>query len=162
MILIVGRGVVKIMLNYGFEKFGRAVHDLAASSASIKERLRDATYHLGVLREENVPEEMRDEFNDLYARITSGIPQHGEGTLIATVNQITDNESVAIAGDIVSFNADLIGAVGIGERLRPVRKFRSLQRTFSNATPNKSLDASGVSMIAVMGVMREIAPPGQL
>src|SRR5450631_58667 len=53
-------------LEYGFEKFGAAVHELAASSKTIKERLRDATYHLGVLREHHVPEEMSDEFNRLY------------------------------------------------------------------------------------------------
>jgi hypothetical protein len=81
---------------------------LAASSNTIKERLRDATYHLGVLREHNIPEEMRDEFNHLYERITSGIPQNREGTLTATVNQITEEEAVEIAGDIVSFNNRLI------------------------------------------------------
>jgi hypothetical protein len=95
-------------LFYGYEKFGNAVHELAASSKPIKERLRNATYHLGVLREENIPEEMRDEFNGLYERITSGRPQNREGTLTATVNQITDDEAVEIASDIVSLNNRLI------------------------------------------------------
>lgn len=95
-------------LNYGFEKFSRAVHELAASSKPIKERLSDATYHLGVLREQHFPEEMREAFNYIAERITSGVPRSGEGTLAATVNQITEEEAVELAGSIVSFNDDLI------------------------------------------------------
>jgi predicted acetyltransferase len=95
-------------LEYGFEKFGRAVLDLAASSENIKKRLSNATYHLGVVREKNIPEEMRLEFNRIYERITSGVPHNREGTLAATIDQITNEEAVEIAGDIVSFNDNLI------------------------------------------------------
>lgn len=95
-------------LDYSFEKFSSAVHELAASSDTIKERLRNATYHLGVLREINVPEEMRTEFNDLYKCITSGKPQNREGTLTSTVNQITEDEAIKIAANIVIFNERLI------------------------------------------------------
>ncbi|GAC1446892.1 MAG: hypothetical protein NVSMB56_09940 [Pyrinomonadaceae bacterium] len=95
-------------LNYGFEKFSRAVHALAASSKTIKERLSDATYHLGVLREHHVPEEMREQFNYITERITSGTPYSGEGKLAATVRQMTEEQAVEVAGDIVSFNGDLI------------------------------------------------------
>lgn len=98
--------------SYAFEKFGRAVHELAASAAPIKERLANATYHLGVLREEDVPEEMREEFKHLRGRITSGTPQDREGTLAATINQITEQEAVDIAGAIVSFNDRLILWIG--------------------------------------------------
>ena len=96
------------MFESGYEKFGCAVYDLAASVKSIKERLRIAADHISRLREENVPEEMRDEFNRLIERITSGKPVDHEGTVNATVNQISEAEAVAIAGDIVSFNDDLI------------------------------------------------------
>jgi predicted acetyltransferase len=95
-------------LFYGYEKFSNAVHELAASSKPIKERLRNATYHLGILRDENIPEEMRDEFKGIFERIRSGIPQNREGTLTATVNQMTEEEAVELAGDIVSFNNRLI------------------------------------------------------
>jgi hypothetical protein len=95
-------------LNYGFEKFSHAVHALDASSKPIKERLFDATYHLGVLPEQHVPEEMRGQFTYIAERLKSGVPRSGEGTLAATINQITEEEAIEIAGDIVSFNDDLI------------------------------------------------------
>lgn len=97
-----------VHLSYGFEKFSRAVHALAVSPKSIKERLASATYHLGVLREQHGPDEMREQFNYIAERINSGVPRSGEGTLAATVNQITEEEAVEIAESIVSFNDDLV------------------------------------------------------
>ncbi len=95
-------------LDYGYEKFSCAVHALAASSNSIKVRLRDARYHLGILRDHHVPDEMRDEFNRLDELINNGIPRNREGTLTAAVNEMTEEQAVEIAGHIVSFNESLI------------------------------------------------------
>jgi hypothetical protein len=95
------------MFDSAFEKFGFAVHELAASPAGLRQRLRIAVDSVGRLYEEDVPEEMRDEFNELIARITSGKTQAHEGILTATVNQISEEEAVKIVGAIVSFNDDL-------------------------------------------------------
>ncbi len=92
---------------YSFEKFGVAVDYLAASADHIKERLRRATDEIGRVRERDVPEELREQFLGISERITSGKPQNREGTLQATINQITDEEAVEIASDIVSFNQSL-------------------------------------------------------
>ena len=92
---------------YSFEKFNRAAFALAASHKSIKIRLSDAVYHLTVLREHHIPAELRNEFNNLINRLTSCAPQNREGTFQATVNQITDEEAVKYAGEIVSLHHSL-------------------------------------------------------
>jgi asparagine synthetase A len=98
---------MSIEFDYSFEKFGLAVDDLAASAEPLKERLRRAFDHIGRVRERDVPEELREVFLGISERITSGKPQNREGTLQATINQISDEEAVELAGDIVSFNQSL-------------------------------------------------------
>lgn len=98
---------MSLEFEYGFEKFGLAVHDLAASADDIKERLRRAFDHIGRVQEHDVPEELRNQFLKIDKRITSGKPKNHEGTLQAAINEITNEEAVEIASDIVLFNDSL-------------------------------------------------------
>lgn len=95
-------------LDYGFEKFSRAAYILTTSTESIKECLFNAGYEIGALRRDNIPEEFREEFSNLDRRINSGIPQNREGSLRATVSQISNEEAEKIADDIISLNDKLI------------------------------------------------------
>jgi hypothetical protein len=99
---------MSLEFEYSFEKFSIAVDDLAASADNIKTRLSRAADNIGRVRERDVPEELREQFRGIYERITSGVPYNREGTLQATINQITDEEAVQIASDIVSFNESLL------------------------------------------------------
>ena len=90
-----------------FNKFRLAADHLAASSKNIKERLRRAIYEIAPVGERNVPEELHEQFLEISTRIRNGKPRNLEGNLEATINQITDEEAVNLADDIVSFNEAL-------------------------------------------------------
>jgi len=93
---------------YSFEKFGLAVDDLMNPRDHIKQRLRRAFDHIGRVRERDVPEKFHKQFRSISERIRSGVPQNREGTLEATINQITEEEMNKLIDDILEFNQELI------------------------------------------------------
>lgn len=99
---------MSFQFEYSFEKFGLAADDLMTSSDHIKKRLRQAFDHIGRVRERDVPEELHKRFHSIHERITSGIPQNREGTLQATIDQITQEEMDKLIDDILDFNQRLI------------------------------------------------------
>jgi hypothetical protein len=92
--------------NYGKEKFSAAVRTLATGKGRIQERLIEAfQYDLSYVKDENVPEELRDEVRELMAAATS-IPGN-DGRLAATISRLTEDEAVEMAKLIMSLHYEL-------------------------------------------------------
>ena len=78
-------------------------------SASIKERLTDAfRNHLAFIEEEQLPNELREEFRTLNHEVTREPPiLRGEDSLRATVRKLSPEEAEAIASRVVHLFVDL-------------------------------------------------------
>jgi hypothetical protein len=91
-----------------FERLQEATLSLARS-ASIKERLTDAfRNHLAFIEEEQLPNELREEFRTLNHEVTREPPiLRGEDSLRATVRKLSPEEAEAIASRVVHLFVDL-------------------------------------------------------
>lgn len=96
------------MSTTSFERLQGATLSLARSTP-IKERLTDAfRNHLALLEEEELPNELREEFRTLNHEITREPPLlRGEDALRATVRKLSADEAEAIACRVVHLFVDL-------------------------------------------------------
>ena len=90
-------------LSYGYEKLTLAMHSMATSSASIQERIAHAyMFHLIHLRREDLPDGLWWIMQEISAQVTAKEAIANEGKVMATVNQMSDEDAVAIAHKIAS------------------------------------------------------------
>jgi hypothetical protein len=93
-------------LSYTWEKFHVAVSSLASGTGSIQERLCNAyTYSLMLLevhKPDDLPAEMRDDFEQIVRELTAVEPVGSEGSVQASTNAMTDLKASEIAEKIVS------------------------------------------------------------
>jgi hypothetical protein len=90
-------------LLYLYNKFSSAVSCMATSPKTIQERVGDAyIYHLEYLKTEDLPEEIRFKFGHMVERLTKYKPAKDEGSIQATISQMSTHEAMEIAKDIVS------------------------------------------------------------
>ena len=83
---------------YPYEKFTNAIEAMAMSPKSIQERVGDAyTYNLSHVKARDLPQQIQHKFIDIKERLTSGEPLGDEGTLLATINQMSEMEVMEIA-----------------------------------------------------------------
>lgn len=96
------------MSTTSFERLQGATLSLARSTP-IKERLTDAfRNHLALIEEEELPNELREEFRTLNHEITREPPLlRGEDALRATVRKLSAEEAEAIACRVVHLFVDL-------------------------------------------------------
>lgn len=88
---------------YPHEKFSNAISSMAVSPKSIQERIADAyVYNLIHLKPEELPEEIRYQFTELAKKLTAVEPNGNEGSVSATTNQMSTDEAIEIAQEIVS------------------------------------------------------------
>jgi hypothetical protein len=86
----------------GMKNFSTAVRHMAASPKTIQERVGDAyLYHLCHVKTEELPEEIQTDFEDLKTRLTSEQPIGDEGSVNATIRNMTEFEALEIAQKIV-------------------------------------------------------------
>jgi uncharacterized protein YktB (UPF0637 family) len=86
---------------YPYEKFSGAIHSMLVNPASIQKRIADAyLFHLIHLKPDEIPQNIRDEFKKLHERISMVEPKGDEGSVAATVKQMTDAEAIEIAESI--------------------------------------------------------------
>jgi hypothetical protein len=92
--------------SYASEKFGVAVDGMATSPDRIQIRVAHAYIHsivrLGPLQ---VPSELRDDLVRLGKRLSSVPPSGDEGSVMATVAKMTEDEAVELAKLIVHMHA---------------------------------------------------------
>lgn len=90
-----------------FEVFGLAVYELAVSDHSLRARLRKAIDEIFRSREQDVPEQLQAKYSELIAFCKSGRQEYQEPWAEATVRQLTDEECIQLASDIIAFNNEL-------------------------------------------------------
>ncbi len=71
--------------HYALEKLWQAVDVLAAGSESLRERLMDAAIALNVLKANDFPPEIRDDFVSLMQELTCKPAKGSEGPIVATI-----------------------------------------------------------------------------
>ncbi|MFC1751408.1 hypothetical protein ACFL2V_21750 [Pseudomonadota bacterium] len=89
---------------YGWEKLHMAVHSLAGS-ASQPERLSNAVVFslIHITPENDLPEEIRDEFKEFMSDITNVEAKADEGSVQATVNTLDELQISNHVDKIISF-----------------------------------------------------------
>ena len=93
---------------YANKKFTAAVNGMATSPKNIQERVGDAFInHLIYLETEELPEELRLKFSTVFQRLTKCEPIGNKGSVRVTIDQMSTDEGVEIAMDIVHM-ADIL------------------------------------------------------
>lgn len=93
---------------YANKKFTAAVTGMATSPKNIQERVGDAfSNHLIHLETEELPEEIRIKFSNMFQRLTTCEPIGDKGSIQATIDQMSTDEATEIAMDIV-YMADIV------------------------------------------------------
>lgn len=87
---------------FSFEKYGLAYDELMTIGDHHKTRLRRALFHIGRVRERDVPEALHKEFNNIDKRIRNGIPVQ------TILDRISDEDVNKLIDDIIDFNQRLI------------------------------------------------------
>jgi hypothetical protein len=91
-------------IRYAWEKLFRAVESLASGTGSIQDRLYNTCVsHLGGLRPDIFPQEIRDEFEDLWEIVTKIQPLHSDqGSLKTTIEALSEDRARKLAERLVS------------------------------------------------------------
>jgi hypothetical protein len=107
-------------MNTTFERLQGATLSLARSTP-IKERLTDAfRNHLALIEEDELPNELREEFRTLSHEVTRERPLlRGEDALRATVRKLSCDEAEAIACRVVHLFVDLSLTHAMSARQKP-------------------------------------------
>jgi hypothetical protein len=93
---------------YANKKFTAAVSGMATSPKTIQERVGDAFInHLMRLETEELPEEIRLKFGTVFRSLTKCEPTVIKGSVRATIDQMSTDEGIEIAMDIVHM-ADIL------------------------------------------------------
>ena len=87
-----------------------AVYHLATSAAPIQERLDRAASELLYLRPEELPEDLREEFEDLLRELTAQDDVVGEGN-VATTRRLSDAQAERLARRIFDLYTEIRGSV---------------------------------------------------
>lgn len=87
---------------YPHEKFSSAVGSMATSPKSLQDRVADAVvYDLIHLKSDDLPEAIRYRFTEVIRRLTSVEPTGSEGSVSATMNQMSTDEAIKVAVEIL-------------------------------------------------------------
>ncbi|MGD9105222.1 MAG: hypothetical protein PVJ50_00540 [Desulfobacterales bacterium] len=93
---------------YANKKFAAAVIEMATSPKNIQERVGNAFInHLMRLETEELPEEIRIKFSNMFQRLTKCEPIGNQGSVQTTIDQMSIDEGIEIAMDIV-YMADIL------------------------------------------------------
>lgn len=100
-------------LSYAQEKLDLAVDGMAASPASIQRRIADAyIFHLiHIDPEEDLPADLRGLYAEIHTALTKLEAIENEGQVMATVEFLTNDEAVEIAGKIVRLSDQVSAAL---------------------------------------------------
>ncbi len=88
-----------------------AVYYLATSAAPIQERLDRAASEMLYLRPEELPEDLREEFEDLLRELTTQDDVAAEGNIAATKRRLSDAQAERLARRIFDLYTEIRGSV---------------------------------------------------
>jgi hypothetical protein len=101
---------------------------LLAGAGPVKQRLADAfCKHLVDLEIEELPRELRAEFQSLSASLTSGRAVGGLGVIEATCRKLSDAQAAAYAGRLITMYAVLAQSQAHAQRAPALRAIHSSQ-----------------------------------
>ena len=83
--------------HYAYDKVLVAVECLATSHESLRKRLEGAADTLIRLSEDDFPPEAREPFGRAMALLTNATPTGGEGSIVASLRKMSDEEAVTTA-----------------------------------------------------------------
>jgi len=99
-----------VNLDYAHQKFSAAVESMAESPESIQRRIAAAYLdQLHVINPDDLPDEVRMDFNIMVEQLTAVEPSGNEGSVNASVANMSDDDAVAIARKIVHIH-DVLNA----------------------------------------------------
>jgi len=95
-------------LSYACEKLTSAVHAMAVSNSSLKERLKMAASECISLKPSDFPDENKDQWTDIIKSLTSKNEViRGEGKLHRTLEEMSDDEASSLAEKIYNLYAQI-------------------------------------------------------
>lgn len=90
-------------MSYAWEKLHCAIHCLTGAGTQ-QDRLVNAGMNFVILEPSDFPSELQDNFIDIKQRMTR-VPAAGdEGTLVATVRTLDENELASVVDGIISLH----------------------------------------------------------
>jgi hypothetical protein len=103
-------------MHYANEKLACAVHSMATSDLSLRERVLDVVrHHLIAVDGDDLPAAAREEFNQIKRRM-SWAPSEGDGAYAATINRLDDGDVRKIAELIYEVHCKVVQALhDVGE-----------------------------------------------
>jgi len=91
-------------LSYGWEKLHLAIHSLCGQGSLCERLVNAVAYHLiHVTPENDLPEDIRGEFQEFMEEITSVEAKGDEGTIQATINTLDEIALKRAVEKIISF-----------------------------------------------------------
>lgn len=89
-----------INYGHGWELLYKAISGMVVGNGDVKKRLQNAFIELSGLREDELPTATWRKFHSLYVEATA-VPAIGdEGTIVASINKMTDARAKEIASDV--------------------------------------------------------------
>lgn len=95
-------------LDYACEKFGTALRFMASSPANIKDRIHSAYLEINLVKLEDLPQDSRNEYEDLMGKLTSVTAIGDEGKLRASLDAMSEEEATELAKVIVDLHDNVI------------------------------------------------------
>ncbi len=92
---------------YALEKFTAAVHSLAVGAGDIRSRLLSAYMSFHTVKQEDLPEALRMDFDIIMKELTKKEPIGSEGNVDATLSSMNDETGVEIAERIIKIEEKL-------------------------------------------------------
>ena len=92
---------------YAQEKFYTAVSGMAKSSASLRTRIFNAYLSFHVLRPDEMPEDLREDYKWIMDQLTKSEAEGDEGKVQASLKKMDDETAQIIAEKIVYINDHL-------------------------------------------------------
>lgn len=88
-------------LGYAAEKFGAAVNGMAKSPKDIKERIYNAyVYNISLINVEDLPDDLGEDLREIKTLMNSVEATGDGGRARATIDQMTIEDAVELAGKI--------------------------------------------------------------
>ena len=90
-------------ISYGWEKLHLAVHSLCGMGTQHERLINATTFNLSHINPENdLPEELRAGFKDLYAQLTANTATEGEGRIQSTIKVFDEIQLHKAIEEIIS------------------------------------------------------------
>ena len=103
---------------YASEKFAGAVHSLATGRGDVRSRLWDAYMEIHAVREENIPDPLKEDFDWIMKMLTKSEPLYGRTRVETTLKMMRNQTGEKIAERICNLQYKLKSFIEEAHRRR--------------------------------------------